>query len=100
MWCLHGSRPHPSSVEWWCKNQSCGKHHLKNLIREDIMEREDCYMTFSEALEEYLDKREVFNSGGNIYQSVEQLEEDMKVASDHMDALTSFIPHVHGTRQP
>jgi hypothetical protein len=53
------------------------------------MNREDCWMTFSEALERYLTAREDLASA----RTKEQMEfprEQMKEASEHMDALTSY----------
>jgi hypothetical protein len=52
------------------------------------MNREDCYMTFSEALESYLQAREStrhFGEGHNRRCA----QEDMRVAAEHMDALTA-----------
>ncbi len=63
------------------------------------MEREECWMTFSEALEQYLDKRECFNGFSDSDCYKDSYENDMRDAAQHMDALTSFIPHVHGTRE-
>ena len=53
------------------------------------MKREDCWMTFSEALERYLTKREEarhFGAGRNR----EAALQDMQDAAEHMDALTSL----------
>ena len=52
------------------------------------MERKDCWMTFSEALEEYLSSREAASlvSPGKRQ---EELLNHMKMAAEHMDALTS-----------
>ena len=51
------------------------------------MKREDCWMTFSEALEMYLVSRSEavrFGSGSDR----EEEKEKMKTAADHMNALT------------
>lgn len=56
------------------------------------MKREDCWMTFSEALEKYLEAREGsrhFGPGRNR----DDCLEDMRTAAEHMDALTS-VPNV------
>lgn len=52
------------------------------------MKYEDCYMTFSEALDQYMDataRIKHFGPGHNRTQA----EEDLRVAKEHMDALTS-----------
>jgi hypothetical protein len=52
------------------------------------MNREDCYMTFSEALESYLQARACvahFGEGHNRRCA----QEDMRIAAEHMDALTA-----------
>lgn len=53
-----------------------------------MLTREGCYMSFSEALEKYLDARDAmrhFGPGRNR----DDAEEEMQVARDHMDALTN-----------
>lgn len=53
------------------------------------MKREDCWMSFSEALEKYLMARAAvahFGPGHNR----ECAKEDMREAAEHMDALTSL----------
>lgn len=55
------------------------------------MDREDCWMTFSEALEDYLTNRELrghFGEGANR----RECEAAMRVAAEHMDALTAAPP--------
>lgn len=52
------------------------------------MKREDCWLTFSEALEQYLESREAVRHFGEGYNQTQALE-DMQTAAEHMDALTS-----------
>lgn len=52
------------------------------------MTRDECWMTFSEALEDYLLARETakhFGPGRNRDEEIER----MKTAAEHMDALTA-----------
>lgn len=49
------------------------------------MKREDCRMTFSEALEQYLQARECWQ---NRTAGWKEASEAMKEAAEHMDALT------------
>ncbi len=54
------------------------------------MTRKECWMTFSEALEMYLNARDAakhFGEGRNRADA----EDDMKVAKQHMDALTAEV---------
>ena len=51
------------------------------------MKRDECWMTFSEALESYLDNRDLrakLAPGRNR----DDCEEQMRVCAEHMDALT------------
>ena len=53
------------------------------------MKRDECWMSFSEALDQYTDARarmSHFGEGRNR----KQAEEDLQVAKDHMDALVSL----------
>lgn len=53
------------------------------------MTRDQCWMTFNEALEEYLTNREQsrhFGPGHNRNECLRQME----IAAEHMDALTSL----------
>lgn len=53
------------------------------------MKREECYMTFSEALVSYLNHRDtlrVFGEGRNRNEALE----NMQIALEHMDALTEI----------
>lgn len=53
------------------------------------MEREDCWMTFSEALEKYLRARDslsIFGEGRNRNEALETMQE----CAEHMDALTNL----------
>lgn len=50
------------------------------------MEREHCYMDFSEALESYLSARDGLRRVGEGH-NAEMLREEMRVAAAHMDAL-------------
>lgn len=55
------------------------------------MKREDCWMTFSEALDSYMEARAAmghFGDGANRRQA----KEDLLTAKEHMDALTSKEP--------
>ncbi len=52
------------------------------------MKREACWLTFSEALEKYLDARENARHFGEGRKRAEALE-DMEIAKQHMDALTA-----------
>lgn len=54
------------------------------------MNREDCWMTFTEALEKYLNARVEKNSAPEGCRRYVSACEDMKEASEHMDALTSL----------
>ena len=50
--------------------------------------REDCWMTFTEALEMYLANRDMlhhFGPGANL----DEAKANMQLAAEHMDALTS-----------
>ncbi len=49
------------------------------------MKREDCWMTFSEALEEYLEQRDILKEQRAGWRDA---EERMKVCAQQMDALT------------
>lgn len=51
------------------------------------MKREDCWMTFSEALEMYLVARSELTHFGPGLNKAEALEK-MKTATEHMNALT------------
>lgn len=51
------------------------------------MKREECWMTFSEALEKYLrarDSLQLYGEGRNRDEALETMQE----AAEHMDALT------------
>jgi hypothetical protein len=56
---------------------------------EKRMERADCWMGFTEALEQYLGARAEKVDAPFGCQRWEQACEEMKVAAEHMDALTS-----------
>lgn len=53
------------------------------------MKRDECWMTFSEALERYLDARDAAKHFGYGVNRTPALEE-MKEAAEHMDALTAL----------
>lgn len=53
------------------------------------MKREDCWMTFSEALETYLTNRDKLPLYG-IGRNYEYEKECMSIAAQHIDALTSL----------
>ena len=53
------------------------------------MRREQCWMTFSQALEQYLDARERKDHHGQNGRSWQRALADMQEAAEHMDALTA-----------
>ena len=59
------------------------------------MEREDCWLTFTEALDQYLEMRDRLNNINDDDVYKDRYEDDMRDAANHMNALTSFIPHTH-----
>lgn len=54
------------------------------------MKREDCYMTFTEALEQYLLAREARGRTTRGSHADKALVEEMAHAAAHMDALTAL----------
>lgn len=54
------------------------------------MKREDCWMTFSEALEQYLSNREAKNTTTVGSQNWRHYDSEMREAAEHLDAYTSL----------
>jgi len=52
------------------------------------MQRDECWMSFSEALDQYMDATARLGHFGES-RNRKQAEEDLQVAKDHMDALVS-----------
>ena len=52
------------------------------------MKRDDCYMTFSEALEQYLAARDDIATAPINCRRYDDDLEQMNIAKEHMDALT------------
>ncbi len=53
------------------------------------MKREDCWMTFSEALDPYMNSRELISHFQVRGQKLRNAHDDLQCAKDHLDALTS-----------
>jgi len=53
------------------------------------LKREDCWMTFSEALERYLEARETKADAPEDSNRWRRAKEDMDIAVEHLDALTA-----------
>jgi hypothetical protein len=57
------------------------------------MKRDECWMNFTEALELYLQSREVMRQRPPGSEAYRNAESDLQAAKDHMDALAPRAHH-------